>query len=70
MGYKDTVLARNPLSYWRLGEASGNAIDEMDVTTIPGGTPYGVKRAGQIRSYPNYGSHRMSTYYIVLWGRR
>lgn len=32
MGYADIIKARNPISYWRLGEASGIvAVDEMGV---------------------------------------
>lgn len=29
MAYSDIILADNPVNYWRLGESSGNAIDEM-----------------------------------------
>jgi hypothetical protein len=29
MAYRDVIIADNPVNYWRLGESSGNAIDEM-----------------------------------------
>ena len=29
MAYRDTILADSPVSYWRLDEASGNALDSV-----------------------------------------
>jgi hypothetical protein len=47
MAYRDVILADSPVNYWRLGESSGNAIDEMgehDLTWA--GTPvYGATGA-------------------------
>jgi len=42
--YFDTIIADGPINYWRLGESSGNAIDEMsEHNLVWSGTPtYGV----------------------------
>lgn len=43
--YPATILADNPLSYWRLGESSGNAADigSLNVTGVVAGSPtYGA----------------------------
>jgi hypothetical protein len=44
MSYRDTILSRNPISYWRLGETSGAFVDTMSVKNL---TPYGNYTRGE-----------------------
>jgi large repetitive protein len=47
MAYQDIILADRPVNYWRLGESSGNAIDQMGQHNLVwAGTPiYGASGA-------------------------
>ena len=44
MAYRDTILADNPVNYWRLGELSGNAIDGLGAHNLAwsGSPTYGA----------------------------